>query len=235
MEEGAGVVQRQALRLKYALGSNMSTISILNDSANALLIAFLVFVLMGLATVIIDTDAKHFEIDIPAIIAVGICLLAIRVLQGANPLNNIMAAIIMLCIAALVHRLYHKGFGFGDYYLFAVMGLCSGLNLILLLVTANIFFAAITSACYSNARGKPLFKSAFPAAIPGVAAASLCLLVQALMPETTTAYIFGMGILEVSLPHVIFPNTAEILLTAISLLTGSFILFLRIIAKAKTI
>lgn len=213
----------------------MNTIPFLNYSAESFVIALLVFVLVGLAVVIIYTDAKYFEIDIPAIIALSICLLAIRVLQGANPLNNIVAGVIMLCIAALVHRLYHKGFGFGDYYLFAAMGICSGLNLILLLAAANILFAAITSASYSVARGKPLFRSAFPAAIPGVAAAALCLMVQALWLDATTPAIFGMGLLELSLPHVIFPNTAEILLTLISLLTGSFILFLRIIAKAETI
>ena len=65
--------------------------------------------------------------------------------------------------------------GWGDIWLMAFLGFAAGPDHAAPVLATFCLFCGLTSAAYSRARGKRLFKSMFPMALPGMGAAMLAL------------------------------------------------------------
>lgn len=121
-------------------------------------------------------DAKTFEINYEVLGIAPWCYVAFLIATNGNLISAIFGAAIMFAVALLIHRVFRRLMGMGDYALYAFMGLVAGVELLPFLVVANGVFSTITAALYSVQRGKRLFRSMFPAAVPGMAAAMLCVI-----------------------------------------------------------
>ncbi len=73
-------------------------------------------------------------------------------------------------VTALVRYLRPGRIGQGDIGLLAAMGLLAGPDLLPLVLGLFVIFVLLTSAAWSRARGKRLFGSMIPAALPAMAA-----------------------------------------------------------------
>ena len=188
---------------------------------------FRVLILMGLLVVIIHTDITRFEIDPSAIATASLCIISVYLSLGFDLLSHFAAVIVMFAVSFVVHRLYHRGFGLGDYYLFAFMGLVSGLEHLALLIVLNAIFSTITALYYSQIRGKRMFRSVFPAAVPGILAAVLVLVVQLLELVFGQPLINGLSAQPLNLPQPQIPAYAEITIALFAIFGGVAVLWVR--------
>ncbi len=196
---------------------------------------FIALLYAGLAITIVYNDITCFEIDILAVCAAAICVASLLLTVDINIINNLYAAGIMLILAALGRRFYSKGFGLGDYYLYAFMGFASGLALLWLMVSVNIILGLVTSAGYSKARKKPLFRSSFPAAVPGVIAATVCLAAQFFAPNSVQAFSssLGFGLIEAQLRDIIMPRAAETFIAFSAIIASALVLVRRALGDKR--
>lgn len=188
---------------------------------------FSVLALMGLLVVIIHTDVTRFEIDLSAIAFASLCVISVYSSLGFDLLSHFAAAAAMFVISFIVHRLYHRGFGLGDYYLFVFMGLVSGLEYLVFLIVLNAIFSAITALHYSRIRGKRMFRSAFPAALPGVFAAVSVLVVQLLELAFGQPLINGLSAQPLHLPQLEIHKLAEMAVAFTAIFGGVAVLWVR--------
>jgi hypothetical protein len=188
---------------------------------------FSVLILMGLLVVIIHTDVTRFEIDPSAIAAASLCIISVYLLLGFDLLSHFAAVIVMFAVSFVIHRLYHRGFGLGDYYLFAFMGLVSGLEHLGMLIVLNAIFSTFTSMYYSQIRGKRMFRSVFPAALPGILAAVLVLVVQLLELAFGQPLINGLSAQPLNLPSLQIPAFAEMAIVLFAIFGGAAVLWVR--------
>lgn len=135
----------------------------------------LVFVLSGLTAVIVNERAH----GLPDALAVG------GIAAGAT---------------ALVVWLRPGQIGRGDIWLMGAIGVIAGPLLLPPLMVVLVIFAAAVSAGYSRARGKRLFRSGFPLALPAMAAAVPIVLVQfaaAIWPDSSAAHLLKFNIITI--------------------------------------
>jgi hypothetical protein len=188
---------------------------------------FSLLILVGLLVVIIHTDVTRFEIDLSAIATASLCVISVYLSLGFDLLSHFAAVIVMFAVSFVVHRLYHRGFGLGDYYLFAFMGLVSGLEHLALLIVLNAIFSTITALYYSRIRGKRMFRSVFPAALPGILAAVLVLVVQLLELVYGQPLINGLSAQPLNLPQSQIPALVEMTIALSAISGGAAVLWVR--------
>ena len=126
-------------------------------------VLFLIF--MGL---LIREDMARFEIEFTALAMVALNGAALNIHLGQSPLEMALGSLIW-AVAALAVRMFksRNALGLGDVYLFAVIGLMSGLDAAPVAVLLFVLFSLITSWSYARARHRPMARSLYPAALPG--------------------------------------------------------------------
>lgn len=188
---------------------------------------FSVLILMGLLAVIIHTDVTRFEIDPMAIVTGSVCVVSTILALGIDLTSHLAAAIVMFAVSFIVHRLYHRGFGLGDYYLFTFMGLVSGLEHLVMLIVANAIFAALCALYYSHIRGKRMFRSAYPAALAGIPATFLVLTDQLIELANGQPVLNWLAAPSLELPQLQIPAPVEMAIAFIGIFAGAAVLCLR--------
>ena len=84
--------------------------------------------------------------------------------------DGLIAGAVAGIATGIVHVFMPARLGRGDIVLVASMGAVTGTALMPVLMVIFLAFCAVTSGVYSLRRGKRLFRSAFPAALPAMAA-----------------------------------------------------------------
>ncbi len=130
----------------------------------------------GMAWVAVH-DMRSFEIDPDALLAATLSALSVMTaIEGPAGVHDSLASGTIAGVTAwYVARLLPGRIGRGDVWLFTAMATVSGTALLPLLFSFFFPFAVLTSAAYSISRGKRLFRSMIPAALPGMAAAAVAL------------------------------------------------------------
>ena len=131
----------------------------------------------------------RFEIDPAGAIALAVSgILTILMLEGGYRSALSLAYALMTGVVTLVAcRIWPGRIGQGDIGVMALLGLIGGPDFLLLLLWFFVLSALLTSAGYSWSRGKRLFRSMFPVALPAMAAAApvfCCRLAVGLWPES---------------------------------------------------
>lgn len=132
-------------------------------------------------------DMRSFEIDpVPLLGAALASLAAACAVEGpSGAAGSLAAAGLAWAVARAVARLLPGRIGGGDVWLFAAMAAAAGIDLMAPMLALFAAFAAAAGAAYSLARGKRLFRSMVPAALPGMAAAGLALVWRAAVPQAS--------------------------------------------------
>lgn len=146
-------------------------------------------------------DIRSFEIDPIALVAVLLAsAAAIYLAEGLEGLStSFLVAVFTAGIAALALWMRPAAIGQGDIGLFGALGLIGGMAYLPLLLVLMLVFASMTSASYSLTRGKRLFRSMFPAALPAMAAAIPIFVTRigaALLPDGAPAITSKFHIIE---------------------------------------
>ena len=118
-------------------------------------------------------DIQRFEIHPGLLLAVVAPALAtIVLLEGVAAMSwSAAAGALAGGTAFLAACLWPGRLGQGDIGLLGSLGVVGGPEFLPVLLLLFAILAALTSAAYSLARGKRLFRSMFPAALPAMAAA----------------------------------------------------------------
>ena len=128
-------------------------------------------------------DYRTFEIHY-GMLAFSTCamVLLIALMEGINALAGSFLTAAILGGATLCIQWFYPGkIGIGDIPLMAFIGFVSGDETVWV-VLALIIFSTMTAAVYSIQRGKKLFKSMFPMALPGMLAAGFGLIIRFILP-----------------------------------------------------
>ncbi len=122
-------------------------------------------------------DMRSFEIDPDPLLAATLAALAaVAAAEGLHGLpDSLLAASVGWAAVRVVARLLPGRIGQGDVWLFAAMGAIAGTGLLPLLLALFAVFAVAAAAAYSWMRGRRMFRSMVPAALPGMAAAAIVL------------------------------------------------------------
>lgn len=125
--------------------------------------------------VVLWRDCTVFEIDFLALAAVVLNVaVVVSLTEGGPGLGAAAAAGLVAGLVALgCHLARPSGFGRGDIWLYAAIGFVAGPARIVPVFLALGALALPVSAAYSLRRGKRLFRSPFPMALPGMGAAAL--------------------------------------------------------------
>ena len=135
-------------------------------------------------------DVRQFEIH-PGLLlaAVATALAVIVLLEGVVAMSwSAVAGALLGGTAFIAASLWPDRMGQGDIGLLGCLGVVGGPEFLPVLLLLFVVLAALTSAAYSLARGKPLFRSMFPAALPAMAAAAPVFTVRVgggLWPDST--------------------------------------------------
>ena len=125
-------------------------------------------------------DCTRLEIDFTLLAGVTLCI--VPVIWMAGGFDGLFAALVCAAFAGSVTALacfWRPGrIGRGDIWLLAALGFIAGPDHAPLVLGLFMFFAVLTAALYSLSRGKRLFGSMFPAAVPGMGAASAALILR---------------------------------------------------------
>ena len=146
---------------------------------NPVLTTALLLALMAMALVVLR-DVRIFEIDF-ALLAIaalntGVVVLAV---DGPGALGGAMASALVIGLITAALCYWRPGWlGQGDIRLMAFVGLAAGPEHMPVTMVAFLAVAVLTSAAYSLARGKRLFRSMFPAALPAMGAAAIALVLR---------------------------------------------------------
>lgn len=121
---------------------------------------------------IVRVDLLMLEISFGGCAALVLSGLAAAMLADgpSAATDSLLAGTIAAAVAALVRVLRPARLGRGDIVLLGAMGAAAGTALMPVLMVLFLLFCVVTAAAYSLHRGKRLFRSAFPAALPGMAA-----------------------------------------------------------------
>ena len=172
-------------------------------------------------------DYRTFEIDYAMLALATFAVLPVIIVTGGLP--SLPGALLIAGIfggATRIAQWLKPGkIGLGDIPLMAFIGFAAGPHESIAVLAAFVLFCVLTSAAYSISRGKRLFKSMFPMALPGMIAAALALGLRfagpddwrsGLIVETllgagdvlilgiiiTTAFVIGMGVGARSTPGI---------------------------------
>ena len=125
-------------------------------------------------------DCTRLEIDFTLLAGVTLCIAPVIWMAGG--FDGLFAALVCAGLAGAVTALacfWRPGrIGRGDIWLLAALGFLAGPDHAPLVLGLFVLFAVLTAALYSLSRGKRLFRSMFPAAAPGMAAASAALILR---------------------------------------------------------
>ena len=125
-------------------------------------------------------DCTRLEIDFTLLAGVTLCIAPVIWMAGG--FDGLFAALVCAAFAGSVTALacfWRPGrIGRGDIWLLAALGFLAGPDHAPLVLGLFMFFALLTAALYSLSRGKRLFGSMFPAAVPGMGAASAALILR---------------------------------------------------------
>ena len=122
-------------------------------------------------------DCRTFEIDYMILLIATLAVLPVIVAtEGVLALpGTLVTAVICGGVTWLGQHLRPGKIGMGDIPLMGFIGLVSGPDIAIFALVALVIFSALTSAAYSIRRGKRMFRSMFPMALPGMLAAALAL------------------------------------------------------------
>ena len=144
------------------------------------LIGFCTLCALFAMTVVAWRDYTRFEIEYAALAAATLATAPLILMAGG--LSGLFAALVCAVLAGVVTALacyWRPGrIGQGDIWLLAALGFLAGPNHAPLVLALFVIFAVLTAALYSLARGKRLFASMFPAALPGMGAAIAALVLR---------------------------------------------------------
>ena len=125
-------------------------------------------------------DCTRLEIDFTLLAGVTLCIAPVIWMAGG--FDGLFAALACAGLAGSVTALacfWRPGrIGRGDIWLLAALGFIAGPDHAPLVLGLFMFFAVLVAALYSLSRGKRLFGSMFPAAVPGMGAASVALILR---------------------------------------------------------
>ena len=125
-------------------------------------------------------DCTRLEIDFTLLAGVTLCSAPVIWIVGG--FYGLFAALVCAGLAGAVTALacfWRPGrIGRGDIWLLAALGFMAGPDHAPLVLALFVLFAVLTAALYSLSRGKRLFGSMFPAAVPGMGAGSAALILR---------------------------------------------------------
>ena len=124
-------------------------------------------------------DALTFEIDFAWLGCGAIGMVALIMLGGGDLAGALMLAVLMMGATVLVRAFRPGRIGQGDIWLMGFIGLAAGPQYAMPVLALLVLLSVLTCALYSRARGKRLFKSMFPMALPGMEAAALAVALRA--------------------------------------------------------
>ena len=129
-------------------------------------------------------DCRTFTIDFLMLFIATLAILpVILVMDGLYALlDSLVTAVIFWGVTWLAQQLMSGKIGMGDIPLMGFIGLVSGSHIAIPVLVALVIFSILTSAAYSIRRGKRLFKSSFPMALPGMLAAALAFVLRLIEP-----------------------------------------------------
>ena len=118
-------------------------------------------------------DCISFEIDFALLGAAALAMASvILITAGPEALPGALVAAAIAATASWIAWRWKPGrLGLGDIRLMGFVGFAAGPDHAVPVLAALCLFCALTAACYSHIRGKKLFRSMFPAALPGMGAA----------------------------------------------------------------
>ena len=155
---------------------------------------------------ILREDVLAFEISFAGCGVLTLSGLGLAAAGGglAGVVDGLIAGAVAGMATGLVHVVMPARLGRGDIVLVASMGAVTGTALMPVLMVLFLAFCALTSGVYSLRRGKRLFRSAFPAALPAMFA-----LVPVMVWRHWQTFTQPSGLLSV--PAHIFPGVAVLM------------------------
>ena len=120
-------------------------------------------------------DALTFEIDFAWLGCGALGMVALILLGGGDLAGALMLAVLMMGAIVLVRAFRPGQLGQGDIWLMGFLGLAAGPDHAFPVLITFGGLSLMTAASYSHIRGKKLFHSMFPAALPGMGAAVFAL------------------------------------------------------------
>ena len=148
-------------------------------------------------------DARTFEIDFCLL---GVAAFAMSALiagadAGGGVTRALGLAVAMAGLTLLVHGVRPGHLGAGDIWLMGFIGLAAGPDHILAVLISFGLLGLLTSAVYSRVRGKRLFRSMFPLALPGMGAGLLALILRlgdagSVPPDAAVQTLLMLGVLS---------------------------------------
>ena len=125
-------------------------------------------------------DILTFEIDflLLAVAALAVSAVIVSTQPDSGLTGAIALAAVMAALTLLVHVIRPGQLGRGDIWLMGFIGLAAGPEHIITVLAALTLLSLLTAACYSHIRGKRLFRSMFPLALPGMGAGLLALVLR---------------------------------------------------------
>ena len=172
-------------------------------------------------------DCRTFEIDYAMLAIATVAVLPVIIVTGGLP--SVSGALLIAGIfggATRIAQWLKPGkVGIGDTPMMAFIGFTAGPNEAIPVMAVFVLFCVLTAAAYSIRRGKRLFKSMFPMALPGMVAAAVALGLRFAGPDdwhsgligetlrgagdvlilgiiVTTAFVIGMGVGARSTPGI---------------------------------
>ena len=161
---------------------------------------------------ILREDMATFEISFAACGVLTLSGLGLAAAGGglACVVDGLIAGAVAGSATAIIHVVMPARLGRGDIVLLASMGAVTGTTLMPVLMVIFLAFCVLTSGVYSLRRGKRLFRSAFPAALPAMTALLPVLVWRhTLQVPLTLSATFAHGASGLlSVPSHIFPGVA---------------------------
>jgi hypothetical protein len=133
-------------------------------------------------------DANTFEIDFGALFVSAFSVFYHEIINGVSLIDTFMGVAIWGMIAFVLNAMRPSWLGAGDIYLFMFMGLVSGLTGLTTLIIMYCATSLAVAYYYSWVRGKPAFKSIFPAAPSAFVAVCVYKLSTGLYPNLNTTF-----------------------------------------------
>ena len=184
----------------------------MTEPALLLLILFHGLLCVFAALWILRWDMLAFEISFAGCGVLTLSGLGLAAAGGglAGVVDGLIAGAVAGIATGIVHILMPARLGRGDIVLVASMGAVTGTTLMPVLMVIFLAFCAVTSGVYSLRRGKRLFRSAFPAALPAMAALVPVLIWRHSRQVPLTlweTFEHGPAVLQ-TVPATIFPGLA---------------------------
>ncbi|WP_419738557.1 prepilin peptidase [Ruegeria sp.] len=157
-------------------------------------------------------DCRRFEIHFEGLGLATLALVPVLLVAGGRSAvpDALLGAGLFGGATWIARRLHPARLGRGDIALMAFLGFVAGREGAVPVLAALCLFSALTAALYSIARGKRLFRSMFPAALPAMPAAALGLGLRLAAPAEQDIRLFAPvldALVDVALPVTILAST----------------------------